>query len=172
MKNRRTRNRNSSRNNARKIGVNSTVLILGAVSAIGVAAVGANVASIIRVATTTANTLVSQINTEAQLTNADITTGINTFSTTTVQSINSATNNFTDAIKVATAQESASGQALAEASTRTAQKEATARATIHMQDVIIRNYKTLVVKAVKVIRRVRWLLKTKVWMQHRQKLKT
>lgn len=141
MKNRRTRNRNSSRNNARKIGVNSTVLILGAVSAIGVAAVGANVASIIRVATTTANTLVSQINTEAQLTNADITTGINTFSTTTVQSINSATNNFTDAIKVATAQESASGQALAEASTRTAQKEATARATIHMQDVIIRNYK-------------------------------
>lgn len=102
------------------------------------AAVGADIASMISVATANAVALIKEEVLEAAKNIAHMTKSIGTFSFNTVTGITHNTNTMLGSIKVATAQNAQSAQALAEVQTQASQKLATARQTIHMQDQLLK----------------------------------
>lgn len=108
------------------------------ITPVSTAAVGADLASMIGVTAANAAALVKSEIAEAAKNIAHMTKSIGTFSFNTITNISTNMNTMLGSIKVATAQNSQSAQALAEVQTQSSQKLATARQTIHMQDQLLK----------------------------------
>lgn len=108
------------------------------ISSFAFAIVGANIASMLKVATANAIALIQQEIAEASAAISHMTASIGSFSSSTVANIYNNSNSLTSALKVATAQSAQSSQTLAETQTLAAQKSATARQTIQMQDLLLK----------------------------------
>lgn len=139
----RTKNkRNSSQDLKGSVLSNSikVVLICGCLTLtpISSAAVGADLGSMIAVAAANAAALIKSEIAEAAKNIAHMTKSIGTFSFNTISNINTNMNTMLGSLKVATAQNAQSSQALAEVQTQASQKLATARQTIHMQDQLLK----------------------------------
>lgn len=102
------------------------------------ALVGSDIYSMLKVAAANAIALIKSEAEEAARYIGHMTASIGTFSFNTVYNINNNMNTMLGSIKVATAQNAQSAQALAEVQTQSSQKLATARQTIHMQDQLLK----------------------------------
>lgn len=102
------------------------------------AVIGANIGSISNVAWINSKAQVALIQAQSSEASTTISTGIGTFSATTVGNITSNMNSLLDALKVATAQVSQSSQNLAEIQTNASQKMSTARQAIDLQDKMLK----------------------------------
>lgn len=137
-----TRNKRNSRRQTTKksVGFFKPVVLVSCIAVAGSsnALVGVNLGQIILTTMTNAMALVQQEIAEATATIGHMVKSIGTFTNNTVQNVNDNTNTMLGNLKVATAQNAQSAQALAEVQTQASQKLATARQTIHMQDMLIK----------------------------------